>query len=506
MSVVRRNLLANIAGKGWTALVSLTSIPVFVHFLGIEAYGLIGIFLALYGILSLLDLGLGATLNRELARLSVEPDSGQGMRDLLRTLEIVYCLVGIVAGATVSALAPVIAAYWVQAQQLSPQSVERAFFTMGLAIACQWPLALYAGGLMGLQRQVALNAISAAMATVRNVGAVMVLWQVSATIEVFLVWHVAAALVETVITGVVLWRSLPAAKAAAGFNVDLLRNVWRFAAGLTGISAMAVVLTQLDKVILSNLLSLEMFGYYTLAGRVANGLYYLISPVVGALFPRFSQLYALGDERELSRLYHVGCQLMSVLILPVAVVVAFFSHEFLLLWTQDDSIARNSHVVLGLLMTGTALNAMVNLPYMMQLAAGWTRLMLQVNILAALLLGPLIYLMSLRYGAEGAAAVWVVLNLGYLVVVEGLMHRRLLRGELWQWWTSDVGRPLAATLAVAGAWKWLIPFPDSIALQFLNLLLVWLAAAAAATTAAPHIQTRVTQWFLTTSACVRRAR
>src|SRR6202035_4627764 len=51
---------------------SLAVVPVYIHFLGIEAYGLIGFFLSLTAILSLLDLGLGTALNRQFAQYSAQ--------------------------------------------------------------------------------------------------------------------------------------------------------------------------------------------------------------------------------------------------------------------------------------------------------------------------------------------------------------------------------------------------------------------------------------------------
>jgi O-antigen/teichoic acid export membrane protein len=495
MSVARRNVLANIAGKGWAALISLAFVPIYIRFLGIEAFGLIGFFLSLYAIMSLFDLGLGTTLNRELAKMSSQSRAGREMRDLLRTLEIAYWLIGILIGLIIAALAPAIAAHWIKAQQLSQHTVEQALLLMGIALACQWPIALYTGGLMGLQRQVLQNALSATMITVRSAGAALVLWQVSATIEAFLVWQLASSLAETLINAIALWRSLPAETAPPRFRFQLVLGVWRFAAGVTGISALAVILTQLDKVILSSVLSLEMFGYYSLASRVAGALYYLINPVIATFFPRFSQLFALGDEQELRRLYHRGCQLMSVLILPPAVVLMLFSHELLLLWTQDRSIAENSYLVLSLLVAGNTLNALLSLPGALQLAYGWTRLLLVINTASVLLFAPLIYFMSLYYGGVGAAMVWILLNAGYMLVNQNLMHRRLLRGELWRWYRLDIGQPLVVTVAVAGVWKWLIPHTETVWSSLLNLILVSAVTLVAAIIAAPEIRILATRWL-----------
>src|SRR5437899_3428506 len=453
MSIVRRNIVANIAGKGWAALLSLAVLPAYVHFLGIEAFGLIGFFLSLMAILSLLDLGLGTALNRQFAQYSMQSGKAQAMRDLLRTLEIIYWLIGIAIGVAVAALAPVITAYWLKPQQLSVETATQALAMMGIAIAFQWPRALYSGGLLGLQRQVAFNLLSSITGTVNNLGGVLILWLVSPTLQAYVAWFMAISLIDTLSTGLLLWRSLPKAPARPNFSGQALAGIWRFAAGMTGISITSVIQTQLDKVILVKVLPLDAFGYYSLASRVAGGLSYLTSPISAAFFPRFSQLLLVNDRRELARLYHRSCQLMSVLVLPPAVVLTLFSYELLFLWTQDRSIAENSYLVLGLLTAGTAFNALASLPYALQLASGWTRLTLIVNTAATLLQAPLIYIMSVKYGGVGAAIVWVIFNALYIFVGLSLMHRRLLRGELLRWYHLDIGQPLLAGVAVGSVCK-----------------------------------------------------
>jgi O-antigen/teichoic acid export membrane protein len=488
MPIVRHNIIANAAGSGWALLVSLAAVPFYIRFLGIEGYGLIGFFLSLTAIFSLLDLGLRATLNRKLAQLSVQPDSAQEMRDLLRTLEIIYWTIGVAIGLSMALLAPLVAAYWIKPQQISMETSARALTMMGLVIACQWPLALYSGGMMGLQKQVILNVIAASFATVRSLGAVLVLWQIAPTLDAFLTWFIIMSLAETLLTGCLLWHRLPRASARAAFSRRQLAGLWRFAAGMTGISVMSVILTQLDKVILSGVLSLEAFGYYTLAWRVAAALYALSSPINAAFFPRFSQLAVDGDKQELVRLYHRGCQLVSSALLPIAVVLALYAQDFLYLWTTDLKIAINSGPVLSLLALGTALNGLMGLPAALQFAYGWTRLVFIFNAIAVVLLAPMIYLMSLRYGVVGAAWVWLVLNAAYVLLMLRIMHRRLMPGELRAWFLVDTGAPLAAAIAAAGLWKLAVDTPIAYSAMLLNLVGVSLVTALAAMLAAPQVR------------------
>src|SRR5258708_25750825 len=188
MARLRTNIAANYAGKVWLALMSLAFVPIYIRFLGIEAYGLIGIYLSLQSLFSLLDLGLSTTLNRELARLSGKSGHAQEMRDLVHTLQIIYWGVAFMIGIGVVLLAPLVAHHWVKAEHLSPNVINQTIIIMGLSIALQWPYALYYGGLIGLQRQVLLNGIVITLATIRALGAVFILWNVSPTIQAFFFW------------------------------------------------------------------------------------------------------------------------------------------------------------------------------------------------------------------------------------------------------------------------------------------------------------------------------
>jgi O-antigen/teichoic acid export membrane protein len=246
-------------------------------------------------------------------------------------------------------------------------------------------------------------------------------------------------------------------------------------------------------------LTLDAFGYYSLACRVAVGLYYLAGPINTAFFPRFSQLAAQGDNKELARLYHGSCQLLSVAVIPVTIVLAFFPAEFLVLWTANWNVANSTSPLLRLILVGTALNALMTLPLALQLANGWTRLVFAVNTAAVIVLGPMIYVMALYHGAVGAAWVWIVLNCGYVLILLPMMHRRILPAELRAWFIVDVGIPLAAGLIVASIWKALIAGATSYAGMAVYMMLVSIFTLSATALAAPRIRAVIVR-FMCTSA------
>jgi len=488
MNQFKRNLIANFVGKGWATLMGIAFIPLYIKFMGIESYGLVGFFTTLQAMFTLLDLGLTTTLNRELARYSALPEKSQDMRDLVRTLEIIYWGLALFIGVTVLILSPFVAQGWVKADTLSVEVVQKSVMLMGLTMAFQWPFGFYSGGLLGLQRQVLFNILNMIWYTLRFAGGVLVLWLLSSTIITFFEWQVGVRALSTGLMAIALWRSLPAGQQRSRFRRTIWHSVWQFAAGMTAISTTALILTQMDKIVLSKILSLDVFGYYTLAWTVANGLAILTGAVFTVFFPRFSQLVAIGEIEELRQLYHRSCQLMSVLILPVAILVAFFAPELLALWTHNPLTVANAHPLVTLLIIGTALNGLMNLPYALQLAHGWTSLAFYTNVIATIVLIPLLLVATSSYGALGAAAVWIILNSGYILIQVQIMHKRLLKDEKWRWYFEDVGFPLIAAFSVIGIGRLVIQGWASIPGILGGILIMLLLALVSAALAASRIR------------------
>jgi O-antigen/teichoic acid export membrane protein len=363
---------------------------------------------------------------------------------------------------------------------------------MGLLAFFQWPISFYQGGLMGLRRQVLFNGLKVITVTLSNGGALLILWLVSPTIEAFLLWQVAISAVQAVSIAFFLWTSLPRSERAPRFDLAIVRNVWRFAAGMSGITLTSLILTQLDKLLVSKLLSLEIFGYYSLAWAVASGLQIIAGAVFYVIFPRMSAQVAAGDEAGLKQSYHRSSQLIAILVLPAALVLSLFSFEVLQLWTRNVQTAHYAAPIVSVLVIGSAINGLLQPPYALQLAFGWTKLTLLAGLLSIAIAIPVLFAMTKHFGPVGAASVWAGLNIINMLVAVPIMHRRLLRHEVWGYF-GDIGLPLASTLGVAALSRLVLWNFRSPLITLISLTCVWVGGLVTAVLAAPQIRV----WILT---------
>jgi len=455
---LKQNIVSNFAGQGWTIIVGMIAVPFYIQHLGVEGYGLVGFYGALRAIFnSFLDFGLSATIKREIARYAVSPTKITQTRDLVRTMEIAYWIIGLLLSLIVFISAPLISTYWIRSKTIPTSTIENAILIMGIITFIQWPLTLYQGGIIGLQKIVLLNGINVIVATLRGVGGVLAVWLFSPPIIAFFIWQVILSLFQLVLTTYYFWHNLPSSDHTPRIRPSIISEIWRFSLGMSGSSFFAFFVGQADKIILSKVLTLDHFGYYSIAVTLNEQLQMVNSQITQPLFPRFSALISLNHIESLKDLYHKACQLVSVIILPLAGTAAFFSHEIIYLWTQDLQIASIVSPIATLLFIGTALQNLFDIPFSLTIAHGWVRLIFYRSITIFLLFVPLMLILSLTYGGIGAAVTWVLLNLGQLLVLPLIIHQRILRSELKRWYIFDVGVPVIISLTVLGAARWFMP-------------------------------------------------
>ncbi|MGO9485289.1 MAG: lipopolysaccharide biosynthesis protein [Rhodomicrobium sp.] len=490
-SSLKANVAANVAGQVWRALLGFAFIPLYIRYLGVEAYGLIGVFAVLQAWLSLLDLGLRPTLNREMARFLGGENDADGVRDLLRSVEIICLLAAAVFFLAVWAASGWLAGNWLAAQSLSPQAVSQAITIMGAVAALAFMDTIYISSIAGLQRQVAQNIAMSAIVTVRYFGVIGILAWVSPTIQAYFLWQAFTSILSVCVLASLVYWTLPSSGRRARFSVPALRRIWRFAGGTAGITLLGMMLTQMDKTLLSKLLPLEEFAHYALASTVTSALYMFVAPITAAIYPHMTQLVAGGNGEALRRSYHEGAQLATVLVGPAALMLILFGDRILLLWTGDPNLTAKVAPLLRVLACGTLLSNLMGMPHYLQMAHGWTSLLIRINIVALAVLIPAILLAVRAYGAIGAAWVWVALNTGYIVVVIALMHRRLLPLEKWRWYRSDVGIPLACAISAACILRWATPLNLGPIAEVLALGLTFGLLLCTAMLSAPNVRSRL---------------
>ncbi len=365
------------------------------------------------------------------------------MRNTFRTLEVVYWLMSLVIGVALTLLAPSIASFWIKTSILDEEALTAVIINMAWVVALRWPIGVYQGALMGLQQHVKLNLLQVGLSLLSCAGAVLILAWIDNTIISYFYWQLIAVSIGVLGFMVPTWQGMPKHSSSARFNLSILKNLYQFAAGVGGNAILGTILRQADKIILSGMLPMKQFAYYSLASLLARIVSMVADVVSNAAFPKLSQMLGADKpKKQIVNLYHLSSQLVAVLIIPFSVGLAFFSYEAVLVFTGDENVASQTANILSILVIAKMLHASMIVPYALQLAYGWVKLSILINIASVIWLIPALYLLVDIYGVIGAASAWFAVTLGYVFIGTPFMHRKLLPGEGGQWFHHSLIMPL----------------------------------------------------------------
>ncbi len=420
MRSLSRGIGVGLLSSGWLAVLSLVLAPIYVHLLGIESYGLIGLYTAALAIGGILDVALSTTVSREIAWKQARPEEQHEIGPLLRSVEIIYWLVVSVLALILLIADAVFGTGWIRASALPDEQVESALIMMLLSLAIQLPSGLYSASLIGLHRQALSATLLAGFGTLRGVGAALVAWRLSDDIRAFFLWHIVVSLIQVIWLRWQTWSYVKAQGGQPYFAIKFLLSIQQAAGAMFLITVMGMMLSQMDKLILAFIVPLKALGHYTLAWGLASGLSVIATPVAQGFGVRYSALVSKANESGLATNIVIASQLMFVLMIPPAVITSLFSEEIVFLWTRDVSMATEVAKPLVYLLYGTALVGCVY-PFLYALYAKRAfKPVLHILVVCLAVLFPLLVCSINEYGITGAAWCWLVYGVVLLVAYSSL--------------------------------------------------------------------------------------
>jgi len=437
---LKRNILANYASQIYVTLVGIVMLPMYIKYMGAEAYGLVGFFTMLQVWFNLLDIGLTPTMARETARFRGGALKPLTYRQFVRALEGIFFGLAIVGGTALFISSGYIARDWLQASVLPIDEVQIAIQLMAIIIAMRWMCGLYRGAISGSEKLVWLSGYNSFIATLRFIGVLPVLIFIAATPVAFFSFQLAVAVLELLGLVFYSYRLFPTVPKGVSipWSWSPLKPVLKFSLTIAFTSSVWVLVTQTDKLVLSKILPLAEYGYFTLAVLVASGIMMLGGPVSSAIMPRMTKLEAEGDYAGVINVYRQSTQLVAVIAGSVAIILAFFAEPILWAWTGDRVLAHTAAPILILYAVGNCILAVSAFPYYLQYAKGDLRLHLIGNAIFVILLLPTIIWAASQYGGIGAGYVWLGMNLLVFVAWLPFIHRKFAPGLNLKWYVEDV--------------------------------------------------------------------
>lgn len=434
------NVLASYVSQIYLVIISIAILPIYMKYMGVEAYGLVGFFAMLQGLFSLLDFGLTPTISRQTAQYNAGAETALGFRQLFRSLSLIFTGIACIGGSLLFYFNHYIAEHWLKLENLAMSDVLFCLQIMAICVALRWMTGLYRGVISGFERIVWLSVSNIVIATLRFPGVLLYMYYFGFTVKSFFVFQLIVAVLEFAMLAFKAQILLPKLKQPVriGWSMQPVKPLLSFALTIAFTSSVWVLLTQLDKFVLSGILPLSEYGYFTLAVLVAGGILQIGAPISSAIMPRMACLQGEQKYDELKAVYIGATEFVAVVVVTAGIVLAMLAKPVLYVWTGDVMLAEKAAPILQLYALGNAILTLGAFPYYLQYAKGNLRLHFIGNVMTAIVLIPAIIWAAKNYGAIGAGWVWVSMQAIYLVFWVSYVHNKVEKGINLNWFKSFI--------------------------------------------------------------------
>jgi O-antigen/teichoic acid export membrane protein len=351
---------------------------------------------------------------------------------LIQTTSVIYWVVAVILGLVLALSANWLSRNWITLEELTPHDATFAIQLLALRLFIGWPNAVYINILSGLQRLEVANALRVVSTTLTIGGGIGILL-ITESLNTFLWWTIAIALLTLVLHIAACYRYFPGLSLRPRFTLGSVRRVWSFSLDMNVISMLSVLYTQTDRILISRLLPLTVLGYYNAAYTVSNrGVGSIQTFFSGAMMPSFAEDYG-RDRMDLLKLrFEKYSQILIYLTtLPTAIFI-FWGYDVLRIWTTPE-VAEAARVALSVFSLGVLFNSAMSTCYILAVATGHTRIPLAINVAGIVVYLPGIYWLITHWDINGAALAWLLLNVYYIFTLLPLTQRRILKANPLEW-------------------------------------------------------------------------
>ena len=401
----------NLLGTGVPFGFAIVCMPLLLHKLGPDRYGLLLLAWGVVGYFSLFDFGLGRAITQLVAR-AYSVSAAEAV-PVIVTGMLALAIFGVVGGLILYVAAPYIG----QAQRI-PVSLREETIQSVKVLGVGLPFVIVSAGLRGALEGVFDFAWINVIRIVLGIGTYLVPVLVM-LLGVRLDW-ICAALVLLRVLGCFLYYvrcriffSLEGSRKL--ISVTVAKRLMGYGGWITISNLMSPLMAYMDRFLVAGAISVALAGYYATSQEIVTKLQIIPSAILAVLFPAISRSHVSSPERA-GDIFFRGTQYVTFVLLPLAAGLILFAREGLGLWFGHE-FATQSYRVAQILTVGSFINCLAFNPFFFLQGIGRPDITAKLHVIELPVYLLLLWLLTTRWGVTGVALAWslrMVLDLALL--------------------------------------------------------------------------------------------
>ncbi len=359
---VSRNTVYNLTGAVIPLLLSLATVPAYLHLIGPDRYGVLAISWLLLGYFGLFDLGLGRATQYKIAALKGAPPEERA-RTFWSALAVNVGM-GLVGGAVLWIAAGLFFAYVFKVDPALRPEIMRGVPFLAMAVPIATLTGVLTGALQGREKFLQTNSISVTSTTLFQLFPLSIAWFFGPNLPHLLAAAIFARLLAVGVLGFRCHQEITRGHPRTA-DMGRAKELLSYGGWVMLTSIFGPMLVIVDRFMIGAVLGAVAVTIYSLPFQLAQRIAIIPSALTNALFPRLSYAHD-GESRQMgeSALAAIGAVLT-----PPVVAAVFLIGPFLTFWVGKD-LGLQAAPVGRLLIIAFWANAFALVPFVRLQASG----------------------------------------------------------------------------------------------------------------------------------------
>jgi O-antigen/teichoic acid export membrane protein len=401
------NIGHGVIARVLSVLITLTTLPLILKFLGIVDYSWIGIYTTIASAIYIFDFGLTNIIAKEIVQNTSQ--STEKRKTIIASQEIVYLVLGLCIFALLYFSSNWLNQYWLfKTDQIIKN--ENILRLIAFAIIAQWPHSFYTGVLFGLNKQTLSNYTQLGLTLLKNIGVIGLFQYMSPSIELFFYWNILISLITIFLQKFFIYRETNFINPMLHFSWNYINQLKKLALGISIISLFGFIYSDVNNFLLARWLTKPEFAYYAILFNVIIAYMMYCSTIKSALFPAISKNILPESIDSIQTNYIKHFQIISLTLIPLTIFLFIFRTDILTLWLQDVHLTSHLYTSFGWIVIGSLCNALMIIPWSYLIAMSKTKFLIFITGALAFVSIPALYILIKLFQFEGASLYWLFIN------------------------------------------------------------------------------------------------
>lgn len=398
---IKRDTLYNLGGSIAPMLVSLLTVPEYLHLIGNARYGVLAIVWLFVGYFGVFDPGITRAAAYHIARLHTSSQEKE-RESVFWTALAINLVFGLIGGIVLYCIARPIFMFFFK----MPPSMKGEVLSSLPWLAASIPLSVTGGVLGGALQARDWFGFSNTVGTGTVLATQLAPLAVAYWHGPELTWLIPTVIVAR-LTGIL--PSMIALKWALPLGVGgrvhrtLLKPLFAYGGWIVITNLLTPVLTSLDRMVIGSVVSAEAVAFYTVPFNLTSRALIIPGALTTSLFPKLSR----GSENDSSKLASDSLAALVAVMTPLMVLGIAALPIFLRIWVGRSFAAQAAPVGLILLL-GIWINGLAYVPFSHLQASGRPDIVAKFHAIELLPFIGILWLGLHYFGLVGAAWAWTL--------------------------------------------------------------------------------------------------